>query len=115
MPAPSPLAIASSSVQRLLKEESTYRTELESQERRLGKLRDEKTGEDDGGNREFLIRQEERGIRETKAVFEPLREKVKDAVDSLEQLLSSKDTVKFDEGEVETAKGLVGKAKALER
>ncbi|KAL8642278.1 MAG: hypothetical protein Q9228_001016 [Teloschistes exilis] len=113
MPAPTPLAIATSSVQRLLKEESTYRTELESQERRLRNLQAET--EDEDGNRGFLIGQEERAIQETKAVFEPLREKVKDAVKSLEQLLSSKDTVQLDEGEVETAKGLVGKAKALER
>ena len=56
MPPPSPLAISCSSVQRLLKEESTYRAELASQERRLQKLESD-DGEDDG-NREYLIKQE---------------------------------------------------------
>ncbi|KAI4202740.1 MAG: hypothetical protein LQ350_002406 [Teloschistes chrysophthalmus] len=107
MPAPTPLAIATSSVQRLLKEEATYRTELESQEKRLRNLQSEQGGDEDG-NRGFLIGQEERAIKETKAVFEPLREKVKDAVNSLEQLL-------LEEEEVERAKGLVGKAKGLDR
>ncbi|KAL8632476.1 hypothetical protein Q9189_001747 [Teloschistes chrysophthalmus] len=114
MPAPTPLAIATSSVQRLLKEEATYRTELESQEKRLRNLQSEQGGDEDG-NRGFLIGQEERAIKETKAVFEPLREKVKDAVNSLEQLLSSKDSVQLEEEEVERAKGLVGKAKGLDR
>lgn len=56
MPAPTPLAIVTSSVQRLLKEEATYRTELESQERRLRNLQAET--EDEDGNRGFLIGQE---------------------------------------------------------
>ncbi|KAL8873591.1 MAG: hypothetical protein Q9174_000957, partial [Haloplaca sp. 1 TL-2023] len=56
MPPPSPLAICCSSVQRLLKEETTYRTELASQERRLQNLESD-DGEDDG-NREYLIKQE---------------------------------------------------------
>ncbi|KAL8692698.1 MAG: hypothetical protein Q9218_002319 [Villophora microphyllina] len=113
MPPPSPLAIASSSVQRLLKEETTYRTELESQEKRLRKLEND-SGEDDG-NREFQIKQENQAIKETKAVFEPLRQKVEDAVRSLEQLLSSGDNTELDEKEVETAKGLISKAKASDR
>ncbi|KAI4191124.1 MAG: hypothetical protein L6R41_000345 [Letrouitia leprolyta] len=87
---PSPLAISTASVQRLLKEETTYRTELASQETRLRKL--EQGGKEDGGdgNREWNIKQEKQAIEETKAVFKPLREKVLAAAENLEQLLVSR-------------------------
>ncbi|KAL8719465.1 MAG: hypothetical protein Q9225_003536 [Loekoesia sp. 1 TL-2023] len=60
---PSPLAISTASVQRLLKEESTYRAELASQEARLRKLEQEingggEDGEEDEGNWEWRVRQE---------------------------------------------------------
>lgn len=58
---PSQLAISTSSVQRLLKEESTYRAELTSQESRLRKLEQETSDED--GNREWSVRQEVCSIR----------------------------------------------------
>ncbi|KAI4192503.1 MAG: hypothetical protein LQ346_004275 [Caloplaca aetnensis] len=84
---PSQLAISTSSVQRLLKEESTYRAELASQESRLRKLEQETS--DDDGNREWSVRQEKQAIAETKAVFAPLREKVLAAAANLEELLVS--------------------------
>ncbi|KAL8860431.1 MAG: hypothetical protein Q9178_003090 [Gyalolechia marmorata] len=109
MSRPSPLAISVASIRRLLKEETTYRTELKTQESRLQKLEAE-GGEGDDGNREWNVRQEKlnynpihvylemlmatiladeqkQAIQETKAVFEPLREKLLGAVDGLEQLL----------------------------
>ena len=113
MAPPSPLAIATSSVNRLLKEESSYRTELESQQKRLHSL-EAQTGEDEDGNRGFQILQEvsfsllfhfensaemetfiltrttgnqEKAIRETEAVFGPLRESIRTAVEALESLL----------------------------
>lgn len=52
-----PLAIATSSVQRLVKEEASYHRELEEQTKRIAKLESE-TGTDDDGNREFLLKQE---------------------------------------------------------
>ena len=63
MPAPSPLSIATSAVNRLLKEESTYRKELAGQEERLRRLegKDAKGGGgggDEEGNREFSLKQE---------------------------------------------------------
>ncbi|KAL8675075.1 MAG: hypothetical protein Q9168_000558 [Polycauliona sp. 1 TL-2023] len=59
MARPSPLAISISSIKRLLKEETTYRTELANQESRLQKLEGETDGgEDDDGNRDWAIRQE---------------------------------------------------------
>ena len=56
---PSSLAIASSSIKRLLKEESTYRTELASQELRIKKLQTGDPSQDeDVSNRDFQLRQE---------------------------------------------------------
>lgn len=54
MPPPSQLAIATSAVTRLVKEEASYHKELEQQEKRIAKL------EQDGGdeNIEFQLKQE---------------------------------------------------------
>ena len=57
MSRPSPLAISVASIRRLLKEETTYRTELKMQESRLQRLEAE-GGEGDDGNREWSVRQE---------------------------------------------------------
>lgn len=57
MSRPSPLAISVASIKRLLKEETTYRTELASQESRLAKLEKEE-GDDEEGNREWNVKQE---------------------------------------------------------
>jgi tubulin-specific chaperone A len=58
MPPASPLAIATSSVQRLVKEEASYHRELEQQTKRLHKLESEGPGADDEGNHAFLVKQE---------------------------------------------------------
>ena len=70
MPQPSPLKISTSSLQRLLKEETSYRSELEEQERRLKGLKEQKGADEEGmeGNRVWMVRQEvclleEGGIR----------------------------------------------------
>ena len=55
MPPPSQLSIATSAVNRLLKEEVTYRTELANQEKRLTQMEEDK-GDDE--NREFGLKQE---------------------------------------------------------
>lgn len=55
MPPPSPLAIATSSLQRLVKEEASYYKELEKQEERLKKI-EASTEEDE--NREYTLKQE---------------------------------------------------------
>ncbi|KAL8651622.1 MAG: hypothetical protein Q9226_004623 [Calogaya cf. arnoldii] len=111
MSRPSPLAISVSSIRRLLKEETTYRTELVNQESRLQRLESE-GGEDDDGNREWSVRQEKQAIQETKAIFEPLREKLLGAVGGLEQLLNSPQAEQFSEEEVNGARELIAKAKA---
>ena len=59
MPPPSQLAIATSSINRLLKEEISYEKELANQQTRL-KLIEKGDGgvEDEVGNAEFRVRQE---------------------------------------------------------
>lgn len=58
MPPPSQLAIATSSLNRLVKEESSYRTELASQQKRVEKLQAGGGDDEDVGNLEFQLRQE---------------------------------------------------------
>ena len=59
MAPPSQLSIATASVIRLLKEETSYRTELEGQRKRLQILEAE-SGDDEEGNRAWNIGQEAR-------------------------------------------------------
>ncbi|CRG90483.1 hypothetical protein PISL3812_07527 [Talaromyces islandicus] len=82
-----PLAIATSSVQRLVKEEASYHRELEEQAKRIAKLESEAGAENDEGNREFLLKQERRAVDETKAVLPTLKQKIKDALAKLEGLI----------------------------
>ncbi|KAL9610986.1 MAG: hypothetical protein Q9167_004331 [Letrouitia subvulpina] len=123
MAPPNRLAITTSSVHRLLKEETSYRTELRHQEARLARLEQQ---QQDGGasteddNREWEIGQEglyvcvgqRRAIEETKAVFGPLREKVRAAVEALEGVLSSADDGSgVASGEVAAAREVIEKAR----
>jgi len=73
MPAPSQLAIQSSALQRLVKEEASYHKELEQQEVRIAKL---EQGDDDE-NAEYTLRQERKAAEETKALFPQLKQKSK--------------------------------------
>lgn len=59
--APSQLQIATSSLQRLLKEEASYHKEQAQQEARIAKLEKEGTdgaAGDEDGNREYVLKQE---------------------------------------------------------
>lgn len=59
MPAPTPLTIATQSVQRLVKEEKYYRKELEQQNERVKKLEtDLKNGEASDSNAGYVLKQE---------------------------------------------------------
>jgi tubulin-specific chaperone A len=55
MAPPSPLAIATGSVQRLVKEETSYHKELKNQEARLEKL---VSSTEENENKEYLLKQE---------------------------------------------------------
>lgn len=62
MPPPTPLAIATSSLQRLIKEESSYHKELQQQQKRIANLEKTQVEEtdEDRGNAEFSLKQEVR-------------------------------------------------------
>jgi tubulin-specific chaperone A len=134
---PSPLAIATSSVQRLVKEESFYHKDQEKQEARIKKLEEDIAagGADLDSNAEYVVKQEVRtaaplppsrsngqqqqqqqqqialarthltaekktALEETKKVFEPLRERIVKAVQTLEEQIAiseSDGTAKEDE------------------
>ncbi|KAI9788333.1 MAG: hypothetical protein M1833_003016 [Piccolia ochrophora] len=116
MPAPSPLAIASSSLQRLVKEEHSYHKELEQQEARLQKLEQEKATSSDE-NVEYQIRQEKQAIEETKGVFGQLRKKISDATARLESELEAEAGKGQDSNveEITKAKETVAEAKQAYR
>jgi len=80
MPPPSPLAIATSSLKRLVKEEASYYKELEKQEARLKKTQE---SADEDGNKEYSIKQEQQAIAETRAVFPSLKQRIRDALEKL--------------------------------
>ncbi|KAI0016446.1 tubulin binding cofactor A [Xylariomycetidae sp. FL0641] len=94
MPAPSPLTVATQAVQRLLKEEKSYEKELAQQSARVAKLEAEAKSHQTGGgaedgNAEFVLKQEQRAMAETQAVFAPLRERIVDAVQRLEEQVAA--------------------------
>lgn len=61
MPPPSQLSIATSALQRLVKEEASYHKELSQQQARIDKLESQaQAGDEEGeeGNRDFALKQE---------------------------------------------------------
>ncbi|KAI1813123.1 putative tubulin-specific chaperone Rbl2 [Poronia punctata] len=107
MPAPSPLAIATQSVNRLVKEETYYRKELSQQTERVKKLQEKPTGtgsESTDGNEEFMLKQEQKAIEETRAVFAPLRERIDDAVRRLEEQIATAESEDGPAEEIANAK-----------
>ncbi|CAJ2501203.1 Uu.00g040560.m01.CDS01 [Anthostomella pinea] len=103
MPAPSPLAIATQSVQRLVKEQKYYEKELASQTERVQKLEADQeqkskaqtngnsttTTTTADGNAEYVIKQEKQAMEETKAVFAPLKTRIEEAVQRLEEQIAT--------------------------
>ncbi|KAJ4415105.1 tubulin folding cofactor A [Gnomoniopsis sp. IMI 355080] len=102
MPPPSPLAIATSSVQRLVKEESMYHKELVHQQTRVSKLEQDIANKnpDLDENAEYMLKQEKQAMDETKAVFQPLRKRIADAVAKLEEQIALSESG-ADEGSAE--------------
>jgi len=110
MPAPSQLAIATSSVSRLMKEETSYHKELTQQESRITKLL-ANPGADE--NAEFQLKQERAAVEETKAVFPPLRQRINDAVARLEDKLEAAQENGGSEEEVSKAQEVLKAAKEV--
>lgn len=110
MPSPSQLSIATSSVQRLVKEEASYHRELSQQQSRLDLLLASK-GEDE--NAEFQLKQEQTAIEETRAVFPSLRQRIADALQKLEDQLEVGQEKGATDEEIEKAKEVIAEAKAV--
>ncbi|KAF1979648.1 tubulin binding cofactor A [Bimuria novae-zelandiae CBS 107.79] len=109
MPPPSKLAVATSSLVRLVKEEASYYKEMEQQQTRIKKL--EAGSEDE--NAEYMLRQEKQGLEETKNVLPTVRTKISNALEKLEEQLESNQEAPTEE--VTKAKEAIEKAKAALR
>jgi len=61
------------------------------QKARIDRLEKEQTEEtdEDRGNHEFQLKQERKGLEETKAIFPGLRERIASAMENLQNLLDS--------------------------
>ncbi|EME42504.1 hypothetical protein DOTSEDRAFT_81365 [Dothistroma septosporum NZE10] len=82
MPAPSQLAIATASLNRLVREEASYHKESQHQQDRIFKL--ETGGNGDDENAEYTLKQERKALEETKAVMPQLKQKIEEAKAKLE-------------------------------
>ncbi|TQV97216.1 tubulin-specific chaperone Rbl2 [Cordyceps javanica] len=114
MPAPSALAITTSSVQRLLKEEASYHKELSEQEKTVQGLEEnlKAASADEDGNEAFMLKQQQTAIEQTKAVFGPLKQRIADAVAKLEDQLAAAEQGAAPEAEITQAKAVLAQAKA---
>ncbi|GAB7341173.1 hypothetical protein MBLNU457_7468t1 [Dothideomycetes sp. NU457] len=108
MGAPSKLAIATSSVTRLVKEEASYHKEVEQQEARIAKL------EQNNGD-EYELKQEKRALEETHKVFPSLHQRIKDAVAKLEQQMEQDKGDQSSAEEITAAKEAISNAKTAIR
>ncbi|UNI14864.1 tubulin folding cofactor A [Purpureocillium takamizusanense] len=115
MPAPSPLAIATSSVERLLKEEKSYHQELAQQEAQVKALEDKikaRGAASEDGNDEFMLKQQQTAVEQTRAVFAPLRERIATAVTKLEEQIATSEESNTNAADLETAKAVLARARA---
>ncbi|KAK4240033.1 tubulin binding cofactor A [Achaetomium macrosporum] len=107
MAPPTPLVIATQAVNRLVKEEAYYHKEQANQERRIKKLEEdiETSSPDLDSNADYILKQEKTALEETKAVFEPLKKRIVDAVQKLEeQVAISESDGTAEEEELKKAK-----------
>ncbi|CBY02002.1 hypothetical protein IAQ61_006592 [Plenodomus lingam] len=104
MAPPSRLAIATSVVNRLVKEEASYHKELAQQETRIQK---HETSEGDE-NAEYTLRQERQALQETKNVLSGMKTKIQAALEKLEDELENGEA---SEAEVTKAKEAIAVGK----
>ncbi|KAI1399640.1 tubulin binding cofactor A [Hypoxylon fuscum] len=116
MPAPTPLTIATQSVQRLVKEEKYYRKELTQQSERVKKLETDlkESGESADSNASFVLKQEQKAVEETKAVFVPLNERIAEAIQRLEEQIATAESENGSAEELKKAKEALGLGQAVE-
>ncbi|KAF5616573.1 beta-tubulin binding protein [Fusarium sp. NRRL 52700] len=115
MPPPSQLAIATGSVNRLLKEEASYHKEVEEEEAKVKALKEKiDSGANDDENASFMLKQQQTALEQTKAVFGPLRQKIAVAVEKLAEQLAVSEELNAPEDQVVQAKEALVKAKATQ-
>ncbi|KAJ5178812.1 tubulin-specific chaperone Rbl2 [Penicillium capsulatum] len=111
----SPLEITTSSVIRLVKEEASYHRELEQQVARVKKIEASQGGDDE--NQEYLMRQEQLALEETKKVMPTLKKKLADTVAELDALIVEEGKKGSDSNvaHITAAKEAIAQAKTAER
>ncbi|GFF50397.1 putative tubulin-specific chaperone Rbl2 [Aspergillus lentulus] len=111
----SQLEIATSSVERLVKEEASYHRELQQQTERIQKLESQEAGEDE--NREYMLKQERLALEETKKVLPSLKQKIDEGVAKLESLLAEegKKGLESNVEQITAGKEAIAKAKTAKR
>ncbi|GIJ88505.1 hypothetical protein Asppvi_007429 [Aspergillus pseudoviridinutans] len=111
----SQLEIATSSVERLVKEEASYHRELQQQTERIQKLESQQAGDDE--NREYMLKQERLALEETKKVLPSLKQKIDEAVAKLESLLAEegKKGLESNVEQITAGKEAIAKAKTAKR
>jgi len=115
MPPPSKLAIAASSVKRLIKEEASYHKELSQQEARIKNLEAGIEAGSEDENAEFMLKQEKQALEETKAVLPSMKQKITDGLAKLEVQLegNSDQGAPASDADVVKAKEVVAEAKEV--
>ncbi|KAF2124178.1 tubulin binding cofactor A [Dothidotthia symphoricarpi CBS 119687] len=106
MAPPSKLAISTSVVTRLVKEEASYHKEAVQQASRIAKLESSPGDE----NAEYTLRQERQALQETKNVLPSMKAKIGQAVERLEEELEVSGADAPD-AEVTKAKEAIAKGK----
>ncbi|OAX82449.1 hypothetical protein ACJ72_03199 [Emergomyces africanus] len=117
MAPPSPLSIATSAVQRLVKEEASYHRELKQQEERIKRLEAEQPGEDEDGNRDYMIKQEHKALEETRRVLPNMKQKILDSIAKVDHLLveEGQKGMGSNVDEINAAKEAISQAKTAVR
>ncbi|KKK12166.1 hypothetical protein P175DRAFT_0442148 [Aspergillus ochraceoroseus IBT 24754] len=111
----SQLEIHTASVLRLVKEEASYRSELDQQQKRIQKLEAQDPSED--VNREYTLKQECLALEETKRVLPTLKVKIEEAIAKLNSLLveEGKKGAESNVEQINAAKDAIAKARTAER
>ncbi|OJJ01470.1 hypothetical protein ASPVEDRAFT_82995 [Aspergillus versicolor CBS 583.65] len=111
----SQLEITTASVQRLVKEEASYRRELEQQKERIQKLEAQDPSADE--NRDYLLNQERLALAETERVFPSLKQKIEETIAKLDSLLveEGKKGAESNVEHINAAKEAIASARVAER
>ncbi|KAL4807385.1 tubulin binding cofactor A [Aspergillus unguis] len=111
----SQLEITTSALQRLVKEEASYRRELDQQKERIQKLEAQDPSEDE--NRDYMLKQERLAVDETERVFPSLKQKIEETIAKLDSLLTEegKKGAESNVEHINAAKEAIASARVAER